>query len=104
MGNESNSHRLNELEQEKEILAELNKYLEKKDATHTEILNALNQDIRTPLVTIKGYTDMLIDGKFGEINEIQREKLMHVKHSIETLISAVFEDFKRKDSQVHEGL
>ena len=88
---ENEDHRLKELEQEKMILEEINAHLEKMDKKNIDIIDILNQNIRTPLVTIKVYTDMLLDDKFGSINEIQREKLIRMKENIESLIDVVFE-------------
>ncbi len=39
---------------------------------------------------------MLLEDKFGTINEIQREKLMRMKESIESLINAIFETAEKK--------
>jgi hypothetical protein len=38
-------------------------------------LSTLNHELRTPLVPIKTYSEMLIQNKFGELNEQQKERL-----------------------------
>lgn len=92
---ENEDHHIKELEQEKMILEEINAHLEKMDKKNIAVIDILNQDIRTPLVVIKVYTDMFLDNKFGNINEIQREKLMRMKENIESLINAVFETIEK---------
>lgn len=94
---ESKNHRFKELEQENlRFIEKMNTHLEKMDKKNTEILDTFNQDTKTPLVIIKSYTDMLLEDKFGPINEIQREKLMRMKESIESLINAIFETAEKK--------
>ena len=38
-------------------------------------LTTLNHELRTPLVPIKTYAEMLMQNKFGELNEQQKERL-----------------------------
>ncbi|MEX0862662.1 histidine kinase dimerization/phospho-acceptor domain-containing protein [Nitrosopumilus sp.] len=40
-----------------------------------EFLSILNHELRTPLVPIKTYSEMLMQNKFGKLNEQQKEKL-----------------------------
>lgn len=92
---ENENHRIKELEQEKMLLEEINIHLEKINEKTKDNLNMFNQDVRTPLVIIKGYTDMFLEDKFGPINEIQREKLIQMKKNIESLINAIFETIEK---------
>ena len=84
------SHEKNELEQEKIILWELNKYLAENESISKEIFDSLSHELRTPIVTIKAYSDMLIEGKFGNLTQEQQEKLERIKTNIDLLIDAIF--------------
>ena len=80
------SHKIKEIEQEKEFLEDINSLYEKLNKKNSYLLSSLNQEIRTPLVLIKSYTDMLLDDQFGAITQIQRDKLVLMSKSIDSLI------------------
>ncbi len=90
------SHKIKEIEQEKEFLEELNSLYEKLNIKNSNLLSSLNQEIRTPLVLIKSYTDMLLDGQFGAITQIQRDKLVLMSKSIDSLIQSVLDVNKQR--------
>jgi len=90
------SHKIKEIEQEKEFLEELNSLYEKLNIKNSNLLSSLNQEIRTPLVLIKSYTDMLLDGQFGTITQIQRDKLILMSKSIDSLIQSVLDVNKQR--------
>ena len=90
------SHKIKEIEQEKEFLEELNSLYEKLNEKNSNLLSSLNQEIRTPLVLIKSYTDMLLDGQFGAITQIQRDKLVLMSKSIDSLIQSVLDVNKQR--------
>ena len=85
------NHKIKEIEQEKEFLEDLNHLYEKLNEKNSNLLSSLNQEIRTPLVLIKSYTDMLLDSQFGAITQIQRDKLVLMSKSIDSLIQAVLD-------------
>jgi len=84
-----NLRHVNELEQEKILLKEINKYFEKNDNISKEIFDSFSHELRTPIVTIKSYTDMILNGAFGELSSEQKEKLLRVKENTELLIDTV---------------
>ena len=90
------SHKIKEIEQEKEFLEELNSLYEKLNEKNSNLLSSLNQEIRTPLVLIKSYTDMLLDDQFGAITQIQRDKLVLMSKSIDSLIQSVLDVNKQR--------
>ena len=90
------SHKIKEIEQEKEFLEELNSLYEKLNEKNSNLLSSLNQEIRTPLVLIKSYTDMLLDSQFGAITQIQRDKLVLMSKSIDSLIQSVLDVNKQR--------
>lgn len=76
-----------ETEQEKLILKELVRALEKKaDLEIEQFLTMISHELKTPIVPIKAYVEMLQEGKFGELNEIQKQKLRVVDSSTKELV------------------
>ena len=86
---------LNELAQEKIFLAELYKQLERHEAKSQEVIDSLSHEIRTPIVTIKAYADMLLSGKFGEPTVVQKEKLVMVQANTDALMEVVMQMLKK---------
>jgi hypothetical protein len=50
-----------------------------------ELLTKLNHELRTPLVPIRAYTDMLLSEKFGGLSDVQINKLRAVSSNIKKL-------------------
>jgi len=72
-------HEKKESEQEKLILAELNKALEEKAEFEVgQFMNVLSQKLNNPLNPIRKYVEMLNDETFGELGEEQKQKLKKV--------------------------
>lgn len=79
-----------ETEQEKLILKELAKALEEKaDLEIEQFLTMISHELKTPIVPIKAYVEMLQEGKFGELNEIQKQKLRVVDSSTRKLAQLI---------------
>jgi PAS domain S-box-containing protein len=55
----------------------------------SEFLASMSHELRTPLNAVIGYSDMLLEGAFGEINGQQRRSLGHIlasgKHLLEVI-------------------
>lgn len=86
-------HRIKELEQLNFITKKLVDKLVSKRNTNLseEFLIKLHHELRTPLVPIKGYTDMLLGEHFGKITEEQRKRLEAIKSSVTQLHEALFD-------------
>ena len=82
-------HDLKEIEQEKFLLKELNTYLEKNDIINKEIFDSFSHELRTPIVAIKGYIDMILKEKFGKVPSEQRIKLIRVSENTDLLIDVI---------------
>jgi len=78
-----------ELEQENIIIKELYDYLSAHEKFSEKIFDAMSHELRTPTVAIKAYTEMLLNGEFGELTPIQKEKLSLVKENTELLIDVI---------------
>jgi len=74
---------LKEMEQERLFLEQINEQLEKNEDISKEVFDSFSHELRTPIVTIKTYTDMILDGVFGDLTPEQKEKLFRVKQNTE---------------------
>jgi len=61
----------------------------KQDALKTTFFNISSHELKTPLSSIKGYTQMLIKEQFGTITEEQKEVLDVLKRNTEHLDSII---------------
>jgi len=96
LGNENADHDdkervMRELEQEKFLAKDVINYLEGKEIISQEVFNSLSHELRTPVVTIKAYIDMLLESHFGELRPEQKEKLERVKENTDFLINVISE-------------
>ena len=89
-----------ELEQEKIIFKELYDYLSAHEKFSEKIFDAMSHELRTPTVTIKAYTEMLLNGKFGDLTPEQKEKLERIKENTDMLILAILKLLDEKDKGV----
>jgi PAS domain S-box-containing protein len=59
------------------------------DRLKTEFVSQVSHELRTPLTAIKGFTDLLIEGEAGEINEEQQEYLGIVQNNVDRLVTLI---------------
>ena len=102
MGSESDKrdHELREVKQEKIIFEEIAKHLEQNKTITDEVLNSLSHELRTPIVAIKAYTDMLLHNKFGDLTPEQKQKLEIIQKNTGSLVKAVF-DLLEKSQKIN---
>ncbi|MBT8356938.1 MAG: hypothetical protein HKO79_01145 [Desulfobacterales bacterium] len=62
---------------------------ENASLTKSEFLANMSHELRTPLNHIIGFTELVVDKKFGELNEIQQEYLGDVLNSSQHLLSLI---------------
>ncbi len=72
-----------------EELHALNEKLKGLDKLKTEFLSLASHQLRSPLTAIKGYTSMLLEGSFGEVNDKQKEAIDRVFQSSKHLAKVV---------------
>lgn len=72
-----------------QALQEANEKLQGLDKLKTEFLSLASHQLRSPLTAIKGYTSMLLEGSFGEVNEKQKEAIDRVFQSSNHLTRVV---------------
>ena len=69
-----------QLKEQRDDLAEMARNLELTNQTKNKFLGMAAHDLRNPLVSIRGFSDLLIEGAFGSITEEQRE-IIETMHS-----------------------
>lgn len=77
-----------------EDVEEARKALEEEDIRKNELLNITSHELKTPLVPIEGYTDLLLKEKQGNMNKKQKETLEIIARNakrLENLIGDVLD-------------
>ena len=69
--------------QEKEEIAK------KTDIAKDEFLAMITHELKTPLVPIQGYSDILLSEHLGKLTERQKERINIIKSSSETLLALI---------------
>ena len=87
---------IKEIKQEKIIFKELFQYLVSREESSEKIFDAMSHELRTPTVAIKAYTEMFLEGEFGDLTLQQKEKLEKIKENIDLLIDAIFSLLRAK--------
>lgn len=83
------AHLYKELARLNEELGVANEKLKSLDKLKTEFLSLASHQLRSPLTAIKGYTSMLLEGSFGEVNTNQKEAIDRVFQSVQHLTKVV---------------
>jgi len=61
----------------------------KTDIAKDEFLAMITHELKTPLVPIQGYSDMLLSGNLGKLTNKQKERIAIIKSSSESLLSLI---------------
>jgi signal transduction histidine kinase len=77
------------LRQNKKRLREKNIELEKANGSKNQFLANMSHELRTPLNHIIGFTELVLDKSFGELNATQEEYLNDVHSSSKHLLSLI---------------
>jgi signal transduction histidine kinase/CheY-like chemotaxis protein len=72
-------------------LAEKTRQLEVASAHKSEFLASMSHELRTPLNAVIGFSDVLLDGLFGELNERQDEYLHDIRDAGRHLLELINE-------------
>lgn len=82
---------IKELKQERFFGEEITNYLEENNIISQEVFDSLSHELRTPIVAIKAYVDMLLKGYFSELRPEQKEKIEIIKENTDILIKVISE-------------
>lgn len=63
-----------------------NRQLQKLDKTKNEFISMASHQLRTPLTSIKGYLDMIIEGDLGKVSPTQKAVLQEAFASSERMV------------------
>jgi len=61
----------------------------KTDIAKDEFLAMITHELKTPLVPIRGYTDILLSGHLGELSDKQKERIEIIKSSASSLLQLI---------------
>jgi signal transduction histidine kinase len=61
----------------------------KTDIAKDEFLAMITHELKTPLVPIQGYSDILLNEHLGKLNDKQKERISIIKSSSEALLSII---------------
>jgi PAS domain S-box-containing protein len=76
--------------QEHEVLIENQlEELQKMARSKNEFIAMITHELKTPLVPIKGYLDMILKESFGPLTDLQKDRIKIVKSSADSLLSLV---------------
>lgn len=98
--NEVNSR----LEARGEELDGLNRELQRLDEMRSDLLGNVSHELQTPLVSIRGYTEMILKERLGPISDEQRKGLSLSLRNIDRLIGMIDNllAFSRTDPSLRE--
>ena len=77
------------LKEEAQKLDQARSAAEDANRAKSDLLARVSHDLRTPLGHILGFTELTVDGTFGDLNEGQREHLDHVLQSGRHLLDLI---------------
>lgn len=95
-------HNNDELKNPNVLLDQVNDFiLENKQESINNIFSIISHELRTPLVPIRAYVKMILEGKFGTLNEQQMAKLDAVTENIDALEKIIDRSLNLK--KIEEG-
>lgn len=91
----------------KEYQKELNEQIEAQKEIQKlkeDFVATLTHDLKVPIIAENNMLNFLVDGRFGELNEAQKEAVFHLKNSNKELVELVeilLETYKLNDTQIN---
>ena len=77
------------LQEKSENLQQVNEELIKVEKSKGEFATMIVHDLKTPLVPIRSYADMLLSQQFGTLNEKQIQRISTIKSSADLLLKMI---------------
>ncbi|MHB8546355.1 MAG: sensor histidine kinase [Nitrosotalea sp.] len=97
------THKIRELEQEKILLLGLHDLLNQKYVKMDELCAIISHEFKTPLVPVKAYLEMILDGKFGKFTKKQGDKLHIIQSNVEQLSELIADILESKKMEMGES-
>ena len=72
-----------------DTIKEKEEIAKKTDLAKDEFLAMITHELKTPLVPIQGYSDILLNEHLGELNQQQKDRISIIKSSSETLLGII---------------
>ena len=86
---ELNERLKNEVNTATRELRESNKQLQRLDEAKNEFISMASHQLRTPLTSIKGYLDMVLEGDLGKVSPTQKTVLSEAFMSSERMVNLI---------------
>jgi signal transduction histidine kinase len=83
----SSVHR--DLERKSTELDRVNRELRELDRARAQLLTDVSHELQTPLVSIRGYTQMILEGRLGRVNDEQRRGLEVALRNVERMVEMI---------------
>ena len=81
------------IEAKEAVIKEQLKSLRKLSRVKDEFLAMVTHELKTPLVPIKGYADILLSETMGPLNDLQKERLKIIRSSTDELLKLISDVF-----------
>ncbi len=78
-----------DLEKKSSELDRLNKELVELDRARAQLFSEVTHELQTPLVSIRGYTQMILEGRLGKINDEQRRGLEVALRNVDRMVELI---------------
>ncbi len=78
-----------DLERKSAELDRLNRELTELDHARAQLLTDVSHELQTPLVSIRGYTQMVLDGRLGRVNDEQRRGLEVALRNVDRMVEMI---------------
>lgn len=70
-------------------LEAVNKDLQDLDHLKNRILSNVSHELRTPITSIRSYVELFLSNKIGQLDELQKDKLLIIKRNINHLLTLI---------------
>jgi signal transduction histidine kinase len=99
-----------------DTIKEKEEQAKKTDIAKDEFLAMITHELKTPLVPIQGYSDILLNEHLGKLNQEQKDRLSIIKSSSETLLGIISDlldvqkleigklRMKKQDSDINDSI
>jgi signal transduction histidine kinase len=78
-----------DLEKKSGELDRVNRELLELDRARAQLLTDVSHELQTPLVSIRGYTQMVLEGRLGRVNDEQRRGLEVALRNVERMVEMI---------------